>query len=57
MDDKNASALEFLQELEARHSQVLDELDALNARIEGVLGEYAQNRQRPAAGEPSAEAA
>ena len=48
MDDKNESTLQFLQNLDARHSAVLDELDALNARIEQVLGEYTQPGQPPA---------
>lgn len=44
MEDKLESALEFLESLDARHSQVLDDLDALNARIEAVLGQYLQHR-------------
>ncbi len=42
MEDKNEETLAFLQNLDARHSQVLDELDALNARIEAVLGTFSQ---------------
>ena len=35
----------FLEELENKHNHVLDELDALNARIENVLKLYVQSRQ------------
>lgn len=35
----------FLEELESKHNHVLDELDALNARIENVLKLYVQSRQ------------
>jgi uncharacterized protein YdcH (DUF465 family) len=51
MDDPNESTLSFLQALDARHSQILDDLDALNARIEAVLGEYNQSRNHAAGGE------
>ena len=44
MEEQFDSTLEFLQALDARHTQVLDDLDALNARIEAVLGEYSQSR-------------
>jgi hypothetical protein len=50
MEDKNEETLEFLQSLDARHSHVLDELDALNARIEAVLGTFSQHSP-PASGE------
>ena len=53
MDDKNEETLEFLQSLDSRHTQVLDELDALNARIEAVLGAYTQKRE-PGASESEA---
>lgn len=38
------SGLQFLEELESRHNHVLDELDALNKRIEQVLKQYAESR-------------
>ncbi len=44
MDTKSESALEFLHGLETRHTQVLDELELLNAHIEKVLQAYAQAR-------------
>lgn len=40
------SGTQFLEELESRHRHVLDELEALNARIEQVLNQYAAGRQR-----------
>lgn len=39
------SGSQFLEELESKHTYVLDELDALNARIESVLKLYAESRQ------------
>ncbi len=36
----------FLEELESRHKHVLDELETLNVRIEQVLKQYAESRQR-----------
>jgi len=51
MEDKNEETLEFLQNLDARHTHVLDELDALNARIEAVLGSFSQ-KSPPGSGEP-----
>lgn len=45
MEDKSESALEFLQNLESRHSQVLDDLDVLNSRIETILDSYLQSRK------------
>lgn len=44
MDDHNQIALELLQELDARHARVLDDLDSLNAQIESVLKSYTQTR-------------
>ncbi len=38
------SGVHFLEELESKHTHVLDELDALNARIESVLKLYAESR-------------
>ncbi len=42
------AGLQFLEQLESKHNLVLDELDALNARIEQVLQHYAASRQAPA---------
>ncbi|MEO8271635.1 MAG: hypothetical protein ABI557_18070, partial [Aureliella sp.] len=39
------SGSQFLEELERKHTQVLDELDAINVRIENVLKMYAESRQ------------
>lgn len=39
------SGTQFLEELESRHKHVLDELDALNTRIEQVLKLYVEGRQ------------
>lgn len=51
MEESNESALEFLQNLETRHSLVLDDLDALNTRIESILESYSQSRKPdPSAG-------
>ena len=49
MDSKTSheQALQFLQGIEQRHNQVLDELEHLNGRIEAVLGEYLDSRERP----------
>lgn len=38
------SGAPFLEELESRHTYVLDELEALNARIESVLKLYVESR-------------
>lgn len=38
------SGVQFLEELESKHTYVLDELDALNARIESVLKLYVESR-------------
>jgi hypothetical protein len=44
-DSEHANqGLAFLEGLETRHRQVLDELDALNTRIESVLDSYARHR-------------
>lgn len=40
-----ASGMQFLEQLESRHKHVLDELDALNSRIEEVLKLYVESRQ------------
>ncbi|MCA9133284.1 MAG: hypothetical protein KDA45_09020 [Planctomycetales bacterium] len=53
------SGLAFLEDLAARHSYVLDELEGLNARIEEVLTSYSKSRQAAgnadsAAGSPAA---
>jgi hypothetical protein len=50
MEDKNQETLDFLRNLDARHSHVLDELESLNARIEAVLGTFSQHGP-PASGE------
>ena len=47
MEDKSETALEFLEALDSRHNEVLDELDALNARIEAVLGQFSTHRNTP----------
>ena len=39
------SGAKFLDELESKHSYVLDELEALNVRIESVLKLYVESRQ------------
>lgn len=39
------SGAQFLEELERKHTYVLDELDALNARIESVLKLCVETRQ------------
>ena len=39
------SGVQFLEELESKHTYVLDELDALNARIESVLKLCVESRQ------------
>ena len=66
MSDLNEQALALLQDLETRHQQVLDELEALNGRVESVLKDYArdeeaklqaslgQNTESPTAGETAA---
>ncbi|MEZ6134971.1 MAG: hypothetical protein R3C53_08695 [Pirellulaceae bacterium] len=51
MDDAHQSALDFLQDLESRHTHVLDELDSLNSRIEAVLEMYTQSRVPATEGE------
>jgi hypothetical protein len=45
MDDHNQSALELLQELDARHARVLDDLESLNAQVESVINSYTQARR------------
>lgn len=42
------SGAQFLEALESKHTYVLDELDALNARIESVLKLYVESRQTAA---------
>ncbi|MCA9127529.1 MAG: hypothetical protein KDB22_10610 [Planctomycetales bacterium] len=42
---QDTSGMAFLEQLEAKHDQVLVDLDALNERIESVLAEYQQSRQ------------
>ena len=41
----NQDGLAFLESLESKHNQVLDELDMLNERIEAVLNQYLESRQ------------
>ena len=36
--------IEFLEQLESRHDQVLNELELLNERVESVLKMYTQGR-------------
>ncbi|MEM7473718.1 MAG: hypothetical protein AAF483_01920 [Planctomycetota bacterium] len=38
-EDTRERALQFLESMESRHNDVLDALDKLNERIEGVLAE------------------
>jgi hypothetical protein len=37
-------ALDMLDDLDIRHDSLLIEIDALSARIDGVLGEYSKQR-------------
>lgn len=48
----DAQGIDFLTQLEHRHSKVLDELDALNQRIEQVIEGYQQGRRTAATSEP-----
>ncbi len=41
---KRDQALEFLDEMEVRHDHLLQELDALNLRIDSILDAYAKSR-------------
>lgn len=43
-DEMPTEGMAFIEELEKKHNQVLDELDALNARIESVLESYLGSR-------------
>jgi len=45
LQSKRYNALEFLDELDGKHDYLLTELDALNARIDTILAEYAKSRQ------------
>ena len=56
MDSPNSreDSVKFLQGIEMRHNELLDELELLNGRIEKVLGEYLQARDGSDAGEDSA---
>lgn len=47
--------IEFLEQLEERHDQVLNELELLNERVESVLKMYTLDRSRE--GEQSSPAA
>lgn len=38
--------IEFLEQLEDRHDQVLNELELLNQRVESVLKMYTRDRSR-----------
>ncbi len=42
-----ASALELLDDLDTRHDKLLNDLDSLLNRVEGVLEEYACSRGKP----------
>ncbi|GIW99545.1 MAG: hypothetical protein KatS3mg111_2878 [Pirellulaceae bacterium] len=59
MQDANLrrqEALSFLEELAARHDQVLEELDRLNARVEAVIAQYQRSRSEVGVSEdPSVE--
>ncbi len=44
------SGTQFLEDLENKHTYVLDELDTLNARIESVLKMYVESRHVPGLG-------
>ncbi|GAB5404112.1 MAG: hypothetical protein Aurels2KO_23430 [Aureliella sp.] len=43
-EETAAEGLAFIEQIEKKHNQVLDELDALNARIESVLESYLSSR-------------
>ncbi len=43
-EEVEAQGLAFIEQIEKKHNQVLDELDALNARIESVLESYLSSR-------------
>ncbi len=43
----HVNALDLLDELDARHDKLLDDLDGLLSRVEGVLEEYARSRGKP----------
>lgn len=43
-EEIGAKGLAFIEQIEKKHNQVLDELDALNARIESVLESYLSSR-------------
>ena len=45
-DEETRGGGTLLDQLESRHQRVLDELDALNRQIEGVLAEYQQGRRQ-----------
>jgi hypothetical protein len=49
--DQPPRRVDLLHELEARQDEVLDQLDALNARLEKLLAEYTPERTA-AAGSP-----
>ena len=40
-----APALSFLEELDARQNDLLDELDRLNSRIEKVIAEWSADKK------------
>lgn len=42
--DRRDEAFEFLAEIEAKHNQVLEELELLNARVQKVLDDYLSGR-------------
>ena len=48
MEANDLSGLEFLQDLETKHDQLLDDLDALDERITSVLRDYSNRRHDPA---------
>ncbi|RMF42730.1 MAG: hypothetical protein D6753_06830 [Planctomycetota bacterium] len=45
--ERRSQALEFLEGLAQRHDDVLDQLDALNRRIEAVIQGYQSTRRPP----------
>ena len=48
---------EVVDRLDARHEELIQKLDELNARIEATLAEFARSRATPASAEPLRQAA
>ncbi len=45
MDPSREESLNFLQGIEQRHDDLLEQLEQLNGQIEQVLGEYQRSRE------------